>query len=115
MLVLVLAGGALLAIALVLFEVSLARRRASQAASIEKLRGSLQESRSQFRRALEDLYVLHAVLADKHVIDEADLARGRARLIEAPRRLAQERNAILRHWEVSPTQLVIDEDITKVH
>jgi hypothetical protein len=108
-------GGLLLALALIVREYQLAKERARHLATHERLRSSLKETRTQLRRALEDLHVLLRVLEEKHLVDEADLSRGRARLIETPRRLAAERNAIVRNHNVSPTQLVIDEDLNKVH
>jgi hypothetical protein len=109
-------GGLLLALALIVREVQLARERANHASELERMRVSLGETRRQLRRALEDLYVLQNVLGDKHLLDEHDLARGRARHIDGPRRIAEERDSILRkHDDVEATQLIIDEDINKVH
>jgi hypothetical protein len=109
-------GGLVMAIALVVREVQLSRERANHTAELERVRQSQGELRRQLRRALEDLYVLQNVLGDKHLLDEHDLARGRARHIDGPRRIAEERDSILsKHDDVEATQLVIDEDINKVH
>ncbi len=108
-------GGLLLALALIAREVQLARERSSQATNTAKLHSTLTDTRRQLRRALEDIYVLHAVLADKNLVDDADVARIRARLIDTPRRVAEERDAIMRSHDVSPPQLVIDEDVNKIH
>lgn len=108
-------GGLLFALALIAREVQLARERSTQATDTAKLRATLTDTRRQLRRALEDIYVLHAVLADKNLVDEGDVARSRARLIDEPRRVAEERDEIMRSHDVSATQLVIDEDINKIH
>ena len=108
-------GGLLLAFALVVREYQLAKERSQHAAAHERLRVSLKETRGQLRRTLEDVHVIQRVLEEKHLLDETDLARGRMRLIETPRRRAAERNAIVRNHNVSPTQLVMDEDLNKVH
>lgn len=106
-------GGLFLCAALAMREYQLAKERVTMTAAIEQLRGFLDTNRSQLRRTLEDLYVLQATMVERNVIDECELAEGRARLIEAPKRMAQERRAILKHVTANPTQVVVDDSICK--
>lgn len=115
MTLLAIAGGLLLALALIAREVQIARERSALADQVERQRLMAADTRRQLRRALEDLYVMQTLLADKHLLDENEFARGRVRLIEKPRRVAEERNAILRDSDVEPTQLVVDDDVNKIH
>ncbi len=108
-------GGLLLAIALVLRELQLARQRTQQASSAERQRLALEQTRSQLQHALEDVYVLQMLLVERGLFEEGDLVRGRARLVEAPRRVAAEREALLRHLGASAPQLVLDDQNNKVH
>ena len=108
-------GGIFLALALIVRELQLARERAMHLAAFEQLRLALDATRTQLRRAFEDLYVLQTVLAERNVLDEAELQRSRARLIEQPRRIAEERDAIQRHLGVSPTHLVVEDTEGKIH
>src|SRR5688500_8013516 len=100
---------------LMLREVQSIRERHRSRETIRELRAGLETTRSQARRAIEDLYVLQTVLTERHVVDDAELSRGRARLIENPRRIAAERESILARPGVSPTQVVIDETEQNVH
>jgi hypothetical protein len=108
-------GGLFLALALLVREVQLSRERAMQAAVFEQLRAALESTRTQLRRASEDLHVLQNVLVERRMVDEAELARTRIRLVEMPRRLAAEKDAIRRHLGVSPQVLVRDDGDGKVH
>jgi hypothetical protein len=115
MTLLALGAGIFFALAMILRELQLGRERAMHQATFEQLHLSLEGVRAQLRRAGEDLYVLQAVLAERNLLNEADLARGRARLIENPRRIAEERDAIQRHLGVAPTHLVVDDSDGKIH
>jgi len=108
-------GGLLLAFALIVREYQLAKQRAQDAVTLERLRANIKETRGQLRRAVEDFHVMQRILEEKHLLTQTDLTRGRVRLIEHPRRVAAERNAIVRSHGVSPTQLIIDDDLDKVH
>ena len=108
-------AGIFFALALILREFQLARERAMHIALQEQMRLSLESTRAQLRRAAEDLFVLQSVLVERNLLDETQLARSRARLIEAPRRMAEERDAIARHLGVAPTHLVVEETDGKVH
>lgn len=102
-------GGLFLCAALAVREFQLSRERASMTAAFEQLKASLETTRAQQRRGLEDVYVLQATLLERHVVDQTELAESRSRLIDGPRKMAQERRAILKHTTVSPTQLILDE------
>jgi hypothetical protein len=82
---------------------------------VEQMRLTLEGSRSQTRRLAEDLFVLQAVLTEHHLLDDAEMARSRARLVETPRRVAQERDAIARNLGVSPTHLVVSDRDSDFH
>jgi len=114
MLILAIAGGLLLAVALFLRELQLHRERRVQMQAAESLRVAIEVSNRLLRRAREDLFVLHSVLKERNLINEEDLVRIRARLIDTPRRLAEEREELLQDLEVAPTQLILD-DGDKIH
>lgn len=108
-------GGLLLALALVLREFQLTRERSQQSATHERVRLALEQTRSQLQHALEDVYVLQMLLIERGLFEEGDLVRGRARLVEAPRRMAAEREAIVRHLGGDAPHLVLDDQNNKVH
>lgn len=110
-----LGAGIFFTAALILREFQLARERAMQMATYDQLRLALEGTRAQLRRNAEDLYVLQVILAERNLLNEAELARTRARLIENPKRMAEERDAIQRHLGVAPTHLVVDENEGKIH
>lgn len=107
-------GGLFLCAALAIREYQLAKERITMTTAFDHLRRSLDSTRSQLQRALEDLYVLQSTMVERNVVDEGELAEGRARLVEAPKRKAQERRAILKHVAANPTQVVVDESHTKL-
>ncbi len=102
-------------IAFALREQQLSRERAAQNAALDGLRAAIDALRGQLRRAQEDTFVLQTLLGERNMLDENDLAQARLRLIEAPRRVAEERAAMARHLKVSPTQLVLDPGEPKLH
>lgn len=104
-----------LSVAFALRERRLARDRTAALAALDELRTSLEAVRIQLRRANEDVFVVQTLLSERNLLDENDLARARLRLIEAPRRVAEEKAAMARHLKVSPTQLVIDPSDSKIH
>lgn len=108
-------GGILLALALIARELQGSRERAAQTAALHEVQSALERTRQQLRRTQEDLYVMQSLLAERNILDEAELARGRLRLIETPKRLAAEREAVVRHLGASPTELVVDENVDKIH
>src|SRR5687767_6586533 len=82
-------------------EWQLARERRAFAQAVEHLRLSLDSSRQHLKRISEDLYVLQSVMVERNLIDETELQRSRVRLVDNPRRLAEERDALARHMKVS--------------
>lgn len=115
MLLLAISGGLLLALALIVREYQLSRERSLQEAAYEQLRTALEATRAQMRRVCEDMYVLQSVLGERNLLDEGELARGRVRLVEMPRRMARERDAIQRHLGISPTSLILEDSDGKIH
>jgi hypothetical protein len=111
----VLVAALILVVALGLRERALRRERSASSRALGELIKSLAEARQQLRRLNEELVVIERVLEEKHFFDQEDLAQARLRLIEHPRRVAAERAAIATEHKVSPTQLVMDEDLNKVH
>jgi hypothetical protein len=104
-----------LSVAFALRERQARKDLARQDAELTELRAATEQTRQQLRRALEDLFVFQSLLAERNVLDENDLARARDRLIEAPRKVAEERAAMARNLKVSPTQLVVDPGDSKLH
>lgn len=115
MLVLTLIGTMLIGLALLVRELRLVDERRRQTAALLAVEAALEKTRAQLRRTLEDVYVLQTLLLERNLLDEQELARARARLVEAPRRIAQERAEVLRTAGVSEPALVVDEGIDKLH
>lgn len=115
MTLLALSGGILFTLALIVREFQLARERSLHLAALEQLRLSLEGARAHSRRQAEDMYVLQTVLIERNVLDESELMRSRTRLIETPRRIAEERDSIQRHLGASPPHLLVEESDGKVH
>lgn len=115
MVVIAIVSGATLALVLIVREIQFARDRISRRAQFSELNANLEKLRTQLRRAQEDAYVLQTLLSERNILDEGEIARGRVRLIENPKRLAAEKEAIVRHLGVSPTQLVVDDNVDKIH
>ena len=115
MVVLAIVSGASLALALVVREIQFARDRIAKRAQLSELNANIEKLRTQLRRAQEDVYVMQTLLSERNILDENEIARGRVRLIENPKRLAAEKDAIVRHLGVSPTSLVVDDNVDKIH
>ncbi|MBI5508156.1 MAG: hypothetical protein HY903_05330 [Deltaproteobacteria bacterium] len=115
MAILTMVAGLLLAVGLLIREHQLQRQRRQDADLHRQLASALADHRNQLRRTQEDLYVMRALLEEKHLLDAHDVARGRIRLVEGPRRAAAEREHLARSLGVQATQFVIDEDLEKVH
>jgi hypothetical protein len=88
-------------------EWQLSRERRAFAQAVDHLRVSLETTRHHLRKVSEDLFVLQSLMVERNLIDETELARGRMRLIEGPRRAAEERDALAKNMKVSPTVLVL--------
>ncbi|RZK51142.1 MAG: hypothetical protein EOO59_15440 [Hymenobacter sp.] len=104
----------MLALALGLRELTLARERAIHLTLSQQLHSNLDSTRAQLRRLSEDYYVLTTLLMERHVVGDAELSRGRARLIEQPRRIAQQRD-LLQRKGLASAQLVVDEGDGNIH
>lgn len=104
-----------LGVVLLTREHQFSRERATTGTSVQEVRAALDACRMQLRRTAEDLYVIQTVLSERNLLDDNELARARLRLIEAPRRMAEERAAMARHLKVSPTQLMLDSAEPKIH
>ncbi|MBC7793795.1 MAG: hypothetical protein H7Z43_08805 [Clostridia bacterium] len=115
MVVLAIVSGASLVLALVVREIQSARDRRSSRAQFNEVHANIEKLRAQFRRTQEDVYVIQTLMSERNILDENELARGRVRLIENPKRLAAEKDAIVRHLGVSPTSLVVDDNVDKIH
>jgi len=112
MLLFAILGGLLLSAALIAREIQWTKERHSRDATHQELENALRLTRAQLRRTREDLYVFKSVLQERRLIDDAALLEGRMRLVENPRRKAEERARIVRNADVSPTQVVIDDGET---
>jgi hypothetical protein len=109
MLVFALAGGMLLALAVILREMAVSRDRAAANQSVEELRRTVDVLRGHVQRTSDEVFVLRATLEERNLVNEHELERNRKRLVEEPRRQARERQQIVSNENVSPTQVVIDE------
>ncbi len=109
MTLLALCGGLLLAVALMVREVQLRRERAAARADHDRLFASVETAVRHLRRTREDLYVMRTVMQERGVLTEEDLARGRARLIETPRRRAEERDQMLKELKIADVPVILDE------
>lgn len=112
---LALGAGIFLTLAMILREVQFARDKASAMAAYEQMRITLEGTRAQLRRSAEDLFVLQTVMVERHLIDDTELARSRARLIDLPRRRAEEKDAISRNLGVNSGHLLVDDVDGKIH
>jgi hypothetical protein len=110
-----LGAGIFFGLALIARELQLARERTIHVTHLQGLRQSLESTRAQLRRCTEDLFVLQAVLAERNLCNEGELSRGRLRLIEAPRRQAEERESVSRHLGVSQAILMVEDGEGKIH
>ena len=83
MLLLAIAGGILVAAALVIREWQTQTYLRISEFQQEKLQEDLDQTREDLQNTLEDLYVLRTVLAQEGIVDEFQLAQARAQLIAA--------------------------------
>jgi small-conductance mechanosensitive channel len=109
------AAGMLLTLSLIMREVQLLRERTHLVALLDDVRLQDQGTRDQARRLGEDLYLMQTLLAERNLLNEADMLRARSRLIDRPRRLTQEREAIHAHLGRHPSAVLLEESEGKVH
>ena len=91
------AAAILLCVALFVREIQLMRERNLLCRTVDDLRLSQQSVKDGTRRLAEDVFVLQNLLLERNLLQEPELMRARGRLIEQPRRRAEERSAMLRH------------------
>lgn len=91
------------------------RERAQLERTLHEMRLSQQTVRDGVRRLAEDFFVMQHLLAERSVVQDADMLRGRSRLIEQPRRKAQEKHAIMQHLGTKTPPLMVEDADGKVH
>ncbi|MEO1482889.1 MAG: hypothetical protein AAFU77_12350 [Myxococcota bacterium] len=111
----VIAGSALLAAALLLRELQWSRDRARFSSELKALSDALDKNRRSTRKLQEDLFVLQTVLRERNLLAESELVGARKRLIDRPKRVAAERDAIQQNLNIGVPAQVIEESINKVH
>lgn len=102
-------GGLLLAVALIVREIQQGRERTARLSALERLHQLGDAQARQLRRAREDLYVMRVLLQERGVFSDEEFARSRIRLIEDPRRRAEERSQLTRDVNLAPGVLIIDD------
>lgn len=96
-------------------ELYLARERAIIIASIEALRTGFENARNSIRQSHEEIFLLQALLIERGIVLEHDIQSARKRLIEGPRKRAEEHEAISQHLGRSPEHLVLEDTEGKIH
>ena len=91
------------------------RERAGLEQVLGELRVSQRTVREGVRRLAEDFFVMQHLLAERAIVAESDMARGRARLIDAPRLRAQERSTTARHAGKKVTHMWVEDREGNVH
>ena len=96
-------------------EVQGMRERAGLEQVLAELRISQRNVREGVRRMAEDFFVMQHLLAERSVVAESDMVRARARLIETPKRKAQERTTMSRHVDVNVSAMWVEDRDGNVH
>lgn len=96
-------------------EVQAMRERAGTERVLAELRTTQANLREGARRLAEDLFVMQHLLAERKIIADSDMLRGRTRLIDTPRRRAQEKRALTRHLKGRPVHLMVEDRDGNVH
>src|SRR5688572_17048847 len=112
MILLAISGGVLLSLAIIVRELTVSRERASALRSAESLENGVAQLRSALERTQDDLTVLRTTLEARNVVDEKELARTRARLIDSRRRRAIERGELTK---VEIESELVSDDGESVH
>lgn len=102
-------GGLLLAAALIVREWQISRERAIRLSTLDSLYQSLEATNRQLHRAREDLFVLRTLMQERGVFSEEEFAQSRVRLIEKPRRRAEERSQLTRGLGLPSNVLLVDD------
>jgi len=108
-------AGSMLTLALIIREIQLIKERSNLLQLLDDVRLSHQGTQDQARRLGEDLFLLQALLSERNLVHESDMTRARARLIDRPRRLTLEREAIHAHLGQRHTAVMLEESEGKVH
>ncbi|MEM6532853.1 MAG: hypothetical protein AAF654_09520 [Myxococcota bacterium] len=109
------AGGVLAAALLVLREYQRYQEQRRAEANLEALKRSLEAQQRTIRRLQEDFYVLQSVLRERNLLGANEFINARNRLIEQPKRVAAEREAIQRNLNIGVPAQVIEESLNKLH
>ena len=96
--------------ALVVSEQRHRRERRAAAQAIANLHSALEVAGQQIRQCREEIFVVRALLQERGLVSERDLTQARERLIEEPRRQAEERRELVRGVTIAPNQVIIDEN-----
>lgn len=115
MLGIVVTGWVLLVAAGITREIQWSRDRAKARSAVRALAEALETSNNTTRRLQEDLYVLQTVFRERNLISKGDLQSARRRLVEAPKRVAAERDAIQRNLDIGVPPHVIEDSLGKLH
>lgn len=110
-----LAAAFFVCVSLLVREVTLVRERATLSRNIEELSLSQQSVRDGTRRLAEDLFVLQNLMVERGLLQQSDVSRGRGRLIEQPRRKAEERTAMLKYVSAEKVPFVLEDADGHVH
>ena len=86
------------------------RQRRAQAHLMTFIGSSLGEVQNQLQHQREEMYILENLLAERGLIENADLVEGRQRMIDSPRRRMSERDNLLANHEIDPAQLIVADD-----
>ena len=108
-------GGLLLALAFFLREIQLGRERRKDTEVYRQLRRAIAHAQAEIQSLEEDVYVLRHILTERGLFDEREFSQRRNELIEIPRRIAAEREAIRRRLGVAAPHLVVDDRNDNVH
>ena len=108
-------AGSMMTLALIIREIQLLKERAHLIQLLDDVRLSHQGTQDQARRLGEDLFLLQTLLSERNLVHESDITRARTRLIDRPRRLTQEREAIHAHLGQRHTAVMLEDSEGKVH
>ena len=105
-------GSLLLILVLFMREQMQQKRYRRQTELIQHLHSNLTSTQNLLNRNREDIFVLRTMLEELQVLDPAEFARSRARLIEDPRRTAQEQHEMQQYADATGGHVVIDDGDT---
>lgn len=110
-----LAAAFFVAVAWAAREVQLMREKAQQERTIAELKNGHHTVREGARHVAEEVFVLQHLLFERSIVAESDMLRGRARLIDKPRRRASEKRRYARHLSPHQVQLMVEDRDGNVH